>query len=112
MDESEIARFRRQIAVRLIELDDEDARGREGQSTVQLDQQAVGCLSRQDALLNQSMAKATQARRDALRRALRTARDRIDSGTFGYCEECGDSIAPKRLDLDPAAIPFISCASG
>ena len=32
---------------------------------------------------------------------LRAALARIDEGEFGYCEDCGEEIAPKRLDLDP-----------
>ncbi|MFZ7090431.1 TraR/DksA family transcriptional regulator [Primorskyibacter sp. 2E233] len=112
MDETETLRFQNLIEARLAELDIEDARGLQGQSTVVLDQQAVGRLSRQDALLNQSMAKATQARRDGLRRALLAALDRLKEEEFGYCNECGDEIAPKRLELDPTATRCISCARG
>ncbi len=108
----ETARYRDLIADRLAALDAEDARGQAGQSTVALDQQAMGRLSRQDALLNQSMAKATQARRDAQRRALHAALARIDAGDFGYCADCGDPIAPKRLELDPTHTRCIGCASG
>lgn len=112
MDESATRRFRTLIRDRLAALDEEDALGRDGQSTVELDQQAVGRLSRQDALLNQSMAKATQARRDAQRHALKAAQARIEVGDFGYCEDCGEEIAVKRLELDPTARRCISCASG
>ncbi|MFP7673357.1 TraR/DksA family transcriptional regulator [Marivita sp. S0852] len=112
MDEADIAAFRSLILSRREELAREDALGRDGQSTVSLDQQAIGRLSRQDALLNQSMAKATQARRDAQRSALQAALGRIDSGLFGYCDDCGDPIARKRLQLDPTALRCISCASG
>ncbi|WP_417205018.1 TraR/DksA family transcriptional regulator [Antarctobacter sp.] len=111
-DDAATLRFKSLIHARLAALDDEDALGRAGQSTVELDQQAVGRLSRQDALLNQSMAKARQARRDGLRRALEAALVRIDLGEFGYCDECGDAIAVKRLELDPTAQRCISCASG
>jgi DnaK suppressor protein len=112
MDESATRRFQTMIRDRLAALDEEDALGRDGQSTVELDQQAVGRLSRQDALLNQSMAKATQARRDAQRRALVAVLARIEDGDFGYCEDCGEEIAIKRLELDPTAMRCISCASG
>ncbi|WP_323770069.1 TraR/DksA family transcriptional regulator [Antarctobacter sp.] len=111
-DDAATVRFKSLIHARLATLDEEDALGRAGQSTVKLDQQAVGRLSRQDALLNQSMAKATQARRDGLRRALGAALVRIELDEFGYCEECGDAIAVKRLDLDPTARRCISCAPG
>ncbi|GGB12819.1 TraR/DksA family transcriptional regulator [Allosediminivita pacifica] len=111
-DDERTARFRDVIATRLAELDAEDALGREGQSTVALDQQAVGRLSRQDALLSQSMAKATQARRDNQRHALHAALDRLAEDEFGYCEECGEEVAARRLELDPTARRCISCASG
>ena len=79
---------------------------------VELDQQAVGRLSRMDALQNQAMAKAQQARRDQQVRRLQAALIRIDGGEFGYCEDCGDKIPHGRLDLDLAASKCVSCASG
>jgi len=47
----------------------------------------------------------------ALRR-IAAALARIDEGEFGYCIKCGDEIASRRLELDPAAPLCISCASG
>lgn len=112
MDESELHRFRSQIEARLAALDEENALGRDGQGVVQLDQQSVGRLSRMDALQNQAMAKATQARRDAEARRLTAALARMDEGEYGYCEDCGEEITRGRLELDPAATRCISCATG
>lgn len=112
LNEATTHRFRALILSRLEELEAEDSLGRAGQSVVSLDQQAVGRLSRQDALLSQSMAKATQARRDAQRRRLHAAIARLEDGEFGYCEDCGEEISPKRLELDPTVPRCISCASG
>ena len=112
MEETDLARFRARIIERLAEIDAEDARGREGQATVELDQQAIGRLSRQDALQSQAMARATHARRDIERRRLRAALERIKEGEFGYCEDCGEEIAHARLELDPGTTRCISCASG
>ncbi|WP_101068951.1 TraR/DksA family transcriptional regulator [Roseovarius salinarum] len=112
MNESETARFRALIEARLGELDDEDDRGAAGQETVALDQQAIGRLSRMDALQNQAMAKAGHARRQAERTRLHAALARIDEGEFGYCEDCGEEIATGRLELDPAAGKCIHCAAG
>lgn len=112
MDETTQMTFRALIEARLAELTEEDARGQEGQAVVTLDQQAVGRLSRQDALLSQSMAKATQLRRHAMRAGLKAARARLDAGEFGHCEECGEDIARKRLEFDPTVTRCISCASG
>lgn len=112
MDDKEIIRFRTLIETQIAGLEEDNALGREGQGVVTLDQQSVGRLSRMDALQNQAMAKATQVRRDALGRRLRAALQRIDEGEFGYCEDCGDEIAIRRLELDPGVTRCISCASG
>ena len=37
------------------------------------------------------------------------ALDRIENGTFGICEECGESIAMKRLEVVPDARYCIEC---
>lgn len=112
MNATELARFHQQIEARLAELRTEDALGQDGQKTVELDQQSVGRLSRMDALQNQAMAKAAQARRDLEARRLNAALLRIADGDYGCCEECGDEIAPGRLEFDPAATRCVSCASG
>ena len=112
MHDTRAVEFRVLIECLLAELEQDEARGREGQATVELDQQAVGRLSRMDALQNQAMAKAGHARRQAERRRLMAALARIDEEEFGYCEDCGEEIAEGRLRLDPAAPRCISCASG
>jgi len=58
------------------------------------------------------MAKATQARRQVERTRLTVALARMDEGEYGYCEDCGDEIAPGRLELDPAATRCVDCANG
>ncbi len=112
VNETEQARFAALIRARLKEIEQENALGQESQSVVQLDQQSIGRLSRMDALQNQAMAKAQQARRDLETRRLRAALARIDEGEFGWCEDCGEEIAIRRLELDPAATRCVSCASG
>ncbi|MCI2393428.1 TraR/DksA family transcriptional regulator [Aliiroseovarius sp. N1F302] len=112
LSEREIETYRRNLRNALEELARGDARGAEGQKTVMLDQQAVGRLSRMDALQNQAMAKATGARRAAQRTRIDAALARMDEGEFGYCEDCGDPIPRGRLDLDPCVTKCVSCASG
>ena len=36
---------------------------------------------------------------------------RVDTGTYGRCESCGEQIAPERLAARPAATRCIACAS-
>lgn len=88
--------YRNLILSHLAALQEEDRLGQQGQSVVTLDQQAVGRLSRMDALQSQAMAKANQVRRDAKKTALLQSLERLDHGDFGYCEECGEDIAPNR----------------
>ena len=109
---SDTAFFQSLIRARLDEISVENQLGKAGQSVVHLDQQAVGRLSRMDALQNQAMAKAQQTRRDINARRLKTALTRIDEDEYGYCEDCGEDIARKRLELDPSAAKCISCAAG
>jgi len=112
MDDARLAGFRAQLKAMLMELDAEDARGAEGQKVVELDQCAVGRLSRMDALQGQAMAQATQARRDGLRKRIAAAFLRIEGDEFGYCSACGEEIAEKRLALDPTVLTCIDCARG
>ena len=39
------------------------------------------------------------------------ALSKIDQGTYGTCERCGQEIAPARLEAKPAARYCINCAS-
>ncbi|MFN3209684.1 MAG: TraR/DksA family transcriptional regulator [Roseovarius sp.] len=112
LNDDDSGTMRRLIETRLEELDAEDARGAPGKATVELDQQSVGRLSRMDALQNQAMARATEARRASERARLTSALARMDAGEFGFCEDCGDRIAPARLRLDPAATRCVDCVRG
>ena len=80
--------------------------------TVILDQQSVGRLSRMDALQRQAMAQATERRRNARGTRIDAALKRLEDGEFGFCQECGDDIGEKRLDLDPTVPNCVSCARG
>ena len=77
---------------------------------VALDQQSVGRLSRQDALQQQAMAKAQDARRAAELRRIDAALQRIEDGDYGWCEECGEAIAEQRLKIDLTARLCAPCA--
>ena len=105
-------RFAAILQARLSDLDREENHSHESRRTVELDQQAVGRLSRMDALGNQAMAKAAQARRQAMGVRIRAALGRIEAGEFGYCADCGEEIGIRRLELDPTVPKCLSCAVG
>ena len=78
---------------------------------VELDQSSVGRLSRMDAMQQQAMASAQEARRTDRRSILEAALVRLEGDAFGFCEACGDFIGWKRLDLDPTLRRCIGCAA-
>ena len=112
MDETTIEGYRSALTERLSDLAAEDDRGRSGQDVVELDQQAVGRLSRMDALQNQAMAKAQGARRAGEARRIRAALARIEEGEYGYCTDCGEEIGTDRLTADPTLPRCLSCTRG
>ena len=112
MDGPRLERYRAALTARLAEIAEEEDRGRAGQDTVALDQQSVGRLSRMDALQNQAMAKAQGARRAGAVRRIRAALERIETGEFGYCTDCGEDIGAARLDADPTLPRCLSCTRG
>ncbi|TFL16255.1 TraR/DksA family transcriptional regulator [Jannaschia formosa] len=77
---------------------------------VELDQQSVGRLSRMDAMQQQAMASAQDARRLGRVRALEAAIRRIDAEEFGWCDDCGAFIGMGRLDLEPTVMRCRDCA--
>jgi len=42
---------------------------------------------------------------------IREAQERIDAGTYGYCELCGNEITEKRLIARPVTTMCINCKS-
>ncbi|WP_415913408.1 TraR/DksA C4-type zinc finger protein [Neptuniibacter sp. QD37_11] len=44
-------------------------------------------------------------------KAINQALDRISEEDYGWCEECGDEIGLKRLDINPTASMCIHCQS-
>lgn len=58
------------------------------------------------ALTNAQLAARDKDKMIRIENALK----RITEGTFGYCEECGEEIAEKRLLVNPGFNTCIVCA--
>lgn len=106
------ARFRPLIEAELVQLRALTDAAISDRSPVELDQQSIGRVSRIDSLQVQAMAQAAERRRTARRKHLHDAMARLHRNEFGWCEECGEAIAWKRLETDPAVTRCIACASG
>lgn len=107
MDDTEI---RKTLLARRADLQALSEISEEARATVMLDQQAVGRLSRMDALQGQAMAQASERQRRAEIDKINAALKRLDDGDYGYCVTCGEEIPEKRLAVDPAAPFCIGCA--
>jgi DnaK suppressor protein len=77
---------------------------------VEVDQARVGRLSRMDELQSQAMAAEVERRRELELGRIQGALERLGEGEYGYCVSCGEAIAPRRLELDPATPLCLSCA--
>ncbi|MFN3462500.1 MAG: TraR/DksA family transcriptional regulator [Terricaulis sp.] len=97
---------------RLAELDALDQATSEDRKPIELDQTSVGRLSRMDSLQVQAMAAASQSRRIIERRRLEQAVKRLDTDEYGWCLNCGEAIAPQRLEIDPTIAVCVRCAAG
>lgn len=85
--------------------------GEEAEQAVELDQTRVGRLSRMDAMQAQAMSIETGRRRRQTLLQIDAALKRIEADEYGFCQECGQDIAPARLEVDPTVLLCINCAS-
>lgn len=108
----DIEAFKNQLLKHKAELETTITQATDAAKPVELDQTVVGRVSRIDAIQQQEMTLAAQRRRVEQIQKIEAALRRIASGDFGYCIKCGEDIAEKRLELDPAIPTCINCAQG
>ncbi len=108
---SQVAQLQAQLVTRQQEL--AELLNNTGESTgpVTLDQQAVGRVSRIDAIQQQQMAIASQQQASDMLKRTELALRRIDEGEYGDCLQCGEPIAYARLQAQPFANLCIDCQS-
>ena len=82
----------------------------ESRRPVELDQSRVGRLTRMEALQDQAMSLETERRRQVELQRIDGALARMAEGDYGHCAHCGEAIAARRLELDPAVPICIDCA--
>ena len=107
----DLKKAQKTLEARQQELVNLSANSKQSRDPVTLDQQSVGRLSRMDAMQGQAMAQEAERRRACDSVRIAEALKRLDDDDYGYCIECDEEIAPKRLEIDPAAALCIKCAS-
>ena len=111
MSDIDIDLATKRIREKKSELEGLSSNSADSRSPVTLDQQSVGRLSRMDAMQQQAMNQATEQKRQFDLIRIEAAERRIRDGDYGYCEECGEPIPDKRLEIDPMAERCVTCAS-
>jgi len=105
-----LAELRAELERQLIRLERSMTVTEEAVQPVQLDQQAVGRLSRMDSLQSQHMSRNLQEREQVRYSAITAALRRIEEGTYGVCTGCGATIVPGRLFAVPEVAHCPVCA--
>ena len=72
--------------------------------------EAIGRVSRMDAINNKSVNEAALRQAEKQRQGLDRALQRLDDDRFGLCTRCGEPIPTGRLSLMPGAVTCVRCA--
>lgn len=106
----DLDKARQRLDAKRSELEALSAISKDARDTVELDQQAVGRLSRMDAMQQQAMANAQERTRQHELQRIELAFRRFEEGDYGYCTNCDEEIPDARLAIDPMAERCVSCA--
>jgi DnaK suppressor protein len=107
----QIIKLTNHLKLKAAELELQLEGSRQSAEPVTLDQQAVGRVSRMDAIQQQQMAVANREQSTLLRKLVTTALLRVKSGEYGYCLQCGEPIAFARLEAQPFTPNCLDCQS-
>ncbi len=105
----DIELFKQQLLDLQAELKTQQQVDQQAAEPVELDQARVGRLSRMDALQSQQMLQEVARRREAKLLGIEGALRRIETGDYGDCFVCGNSIDLRRLAVDPTSTRCIGC---
>ena len=66
-------------------------------------------LDRASLHIDQTMSLRIKSRESLLIKKIRHSLERIEEGTYGICETCGEDIGIKRLNARPVTTKCITC---
>ena len=112
INEAELEQFKHKLFSLRAELQDLEGSSKEAIKPVELDQAALGHLSRMDAMQAQLMAEEPARRRQRQLGKIEGALRRIEAGDYGNCFICGEEIDSHWLSIDPTNTRCIKCVEG
>lgn len=72
---------------------------------------AIGRISRMDAINNKSVTEASLRQAEEKLRNLQRVQSRLGSSDFGVCLKCGKSIPEARILYRPESLHCVDCAN-
>lgn len=106
----EISQFNEKVQSKLKILDERIAEYRELTQPIP-PENAIGRVSRMDAINNRSVNEAALRQAEKQRSDLLRARGRLHDDKFGLCHACGKAIPVGRILLVPSATRCVQCSS-
>lgn len=108
--EAELAEFERRVATKLEILDERIEEYRELTKPIP-PENAIGRVSRMDAINNRSVNEAALRTAEQQKADLLRALERLKDDKFGLCHSCGERIPIGRILLVPGVTRCVKCAS-
>jgi len=108
----EVETLRLELERRTTELEAQLASNAEAAKPVQLDQTAVGRVSRVDALQGQALAKATRHAMQQQLAQCKAALQAVAREEYGLCRSCEEPIGFRRLQARPESPLCLACQRG
>ena len=105
----EIAQFKEKVQMKLVKLDERIMEYRVLTKPIP-PENAIGRVSRMDAINNRSVNQAALRQVEKQRGNLLRALDRLKEDRFGLCHSCGKRIPMGRILLMPGATSCVQCA--
>jgi DnaK suppressor protein len=106
---TELTALRESVESLIEELGDALAGTAEAARPVELDQPAIGRVSRIDAIQQQKMTEANRTAQQSRLQLARSALRRFEEDEYGDCKACGEEIGLARLKARPESLFCIGC---
>jgi len=109
LTDDELRKLSEQLEALKAELEQSLASGADAARPVELDQSAVGRLSRMDAIQQQKMAEASRRNLQVRLGQCAVALETVARGEYGFCRSCEEPIGVRRLSARPESPFCVQC---
>jgi len=107
MDEKELDQFRKILTDLMRDLENQSGKT---VSELMLEQdREIEALAESSIQMNWAVTLRLRSRESRLIKKIKSALERIEDGTYGLCEICGENISIKRLMARPVTSKCIEC---